>query len=98
MKVSTSTNFVVGLSTEEEEEEDGEEEEEEIGVLVVFRACHCSGLFYLLAIISGTELLLDQVMCLKRIITAAFGQFCMLRLMGVSAPSLHRESTDSLTL
>ena len=96
MKVSTCTNFVVGLSTEEEEEE---EEEGEIGVLVVFRACHCSGLFYLLAIISGTELLLDQVMCLKRLITAAFGQFCMLlRLMGVSAPSLHRESTDSLIL
>ena len=42
---------------------------------------------------------LIQVMCLQRRLTAAFGsyeQFCMLRLMGVSAPSLHRESTDSL--
>ena len=35
MKVSTCTNFVVGLSTEEEEEE--EEEDGEITVLAVFR-------------------------------------------------------------
>ena len=28
----------------------------------------------------------------------SFEGFCMLRLMGVSAPSLHRESTDSLIL
>ena len=35
MKVSTCTNFVVGLSTEEEEEE--EEEDGEIGVVAVFR-------------------------------------------------------------
>ena len=76
---------MVGLSTEEEEEE----EDGEIGVLAVLR------------LLSGIELLQDQVMCLKRLITAAFGsfeQFCMLRLMGVSAPSLHRESTDSLII
>ena len=51
-----------------------------------------------LRLLSDTELLLDQAMCLKRLITAAFRsfeQFCMLRLMGASAPSLHRESTDS---
>ena len=35
MKVSTCTNFVVGLSTEEEDEDDGEDGE--IGVLAVFR-------------------------------------------------------------
>ena len=35
----------------------------------------------------------------KGLVTAAFGSsepFYMLRLMGVLAPSLHRESTDSL--
>ena len=79
---------MVDLSTEEEEKED-----EKIGVLAVFRVSF--------TYFEGTELLLDQVMHLKRLITAAFGsfeQFCMLRLMGVSAPSLHRESTNSTIL
>ena len=37
-------------------------------------------------------------MCLKRLRTAefrSFEPFCLYRLMGVSVPSLHRESTDS---
>ena len=40
-------------------------------------------------------------MCLKRPITAPFERsepFHLLRLMGVSVPSLHIESTDSMIL
>ena len=40
-------------------------------------------------------------MCLKRPITASFERsvpFHLLRLMGVSVPSLHMESTDSMIL
>ena len=43
--------------------------------------------------------LVDHVMCLKRPITAPFERyepFHLLRLMGVSVPSLHIESTDSM--
>ena len=51
-----------------------------------------------LRLLLGTELLLDMVICLKRLITAAFGSFEQFRMMGMSAPSLHRESTDSLII
>ena len=43
--------------------------------------------------------LLGRVMCLERPITAPFKRselFHLLRLMGVSVPSLHMESTESL--
>ena len=39
-----------------------------------------AGILPTLRLLSGTELLQDHVMCLKRLITAAFGsfeQFCM---------------------
>ena len=61
---------MVGLSTEEEEEEDGE-----IGVLAVFRVSLWRVILPTLRLLSGTELLQDQVMCLKRLITAAFRSF-----------------------
>ena len=41
----------------------------------------------------------EHVVCLKRLKTSAFGSsepLLLLRLMGVSAPSLHIESTDSM--
>ena len=43
--------------------------------------------------------LAEHVVCLKRLKTSAFGSselLLLLRLMGVSAPSLHIESTDSM--
>ena len=45
--------------------------------------------------------LTEHVVCLKRLKTSAFGSsepLLLLRLMGVSAPSLHIESTDSMIM
>ena len=47
------------------------------------------------------EALVEQVVCLKRLIASAFRRsesLHLLRLMDVLAPSLHIESTDSLIL
>ena len=37
-------------------------------------------------------------MCLERLRTLTWGSFVCTRTMGVSTPSLHRESTDSLMM
>ena len=74
----------------EEEEEDGE-----IGGLAIFCKCILPTLRVLLCIIT----LVGHVMCLKRLITAPFERselFHLLRLMDVSVPFLHIESTDSM--
>ena len=42
------------------------------------------------------EALVKQVLCLKRFITFQCSELLHLRLMGISVPSLHIESTDSL--
>ena len=45
------------------------------------------------------EALAEQVVCLKKLITSAFESskpLFLLMIMGVSAPSRHRESTDSI--
>ena len=43
------------------------------------------------------EALAEQAVCLKRLITSTFRSSGLLHLlMGVLAPSLHRESTDSM--
>ena len=45
------------------------------------------------------EALVEQVVCLKRLKMSTFGSsepLHLLRIMDMSAPSLHRESTDSM--
>ena len=55
--------------------------------------------FTTLRVLKCIEALSEHVVCLKRLKISAFGSFeplLLLRLMGVSAPSLHIESTDSV--
>ena len=65
---------MVGLSTEEEEEEEEVEEDGdgEIGILAVFRQSLLRVILPALRLLSDTELLQDQVMCLK-------GLYCRVR-------------------
>ena len=80
---------------------DKEEEDGEIGGLAIF----CKSLEWCilptLRVLLCIKTLVGHVMCLKRPITAPFARsepFHLLRLMGVSVPSLHIESTDSMTI
>ena len=55
--------------------------------------------YFELRVLLCIKTLVGHVMCLKRPITAPFERsepFHLLRLMGVSVPSLHIESTDSM--
>ena len=50
-----------------------------------------------LRVLYGRETLVELVLCLKRLMTVAFGSSEPFHLgVSVTAPSLHRESTDSL--
>ena len=83
----------------EEEEEEEEEEDGEIGGLAIFCKSLERCILHTLRVLLCIKSLVGHVMCLKRPITAPFERsepFHLLRLMGVSVPSLHIESTDSM--
>ena len=72
---------------------------EEIGGLAIFCKSLEQCILPTLRVLLCIKTLVGHVMCLKRPITAPFERsepFHLLRLMGVSVPSLHIESTDSM--
>ena len=52
--------------------------------------------FYVLRVLQCIEALVEHVVCLKRLMLRSFKLLHFLRLMGMSAPSLHIECTNSM--